>query len=57
MVCVPVHFMLMLLNILSALLQKTHEPVMCCYKLVRVLFKWWGVQSRIEKFAMKVCRK
>lgn len=32
---------------------KTHEPVMCCYKLVRVLFKWWGLQTKVEKFIMK----
>ncbi|XP_076473097.1 phosphatidylinositol transfer protein beta isoform-like [Babylonia areolata] len=32
---------------------KTQEPVMCCYKLVRVLFKWWGLQTRVEKFIMK----
>lgn len=30
-----------------------HDPIMCCYKSVKVLFKWWGLQSRIEKFIMK----
>uniref|UniRef100_A0A5S6QDA5 Reverse transcriptase domain-containing protein n=1 Tax=Trichuris muris TaxID=70415 RepID=A0A5S6QDA5_TRIMR len=26
------------------------EPYMCCYKLVTVQFKWWGVQTRAERF-------
>jgi hypothetical protein len=26
------------------------KPVMCCYKLVTVEFKWWGLQSKVEKF-------
>ncbi|CDW56229.1 phosphatidylinositol transfer protein alpha [Trichuris trichiura] len=29
---------------------ETCEPVMCCYKLVTVDFKWWGLQSRVENF-------
>ena len=29
------------------------EPVMCCYKLVTVEFKWYGMQTRVEKFIMK----
>ncbi|KAK7506007.1 hypothetical protein BaRGS_00002729 [Batillaria attramentaria] len=32
---------------------KTHDPVMCCYKLVRVYFKWFGLQNRIEKFILR----
>ncbi|KAG8430750.1 hypothetical protein GDO86_020049, partial [Hymenochirus boettgeri] len=28
-------------------------PHMCAYKLVTVKFKWWGLQSRIEKFIHK----
>lgn len=26
------------------------SPVMCCYKLVTVHFKWWGLQNRVENF-------
>lgn len=33
--------------------QKTVEPVMCCYKLVTIEFKWWGIQSRVESFLQK----
>ena len=29
------------------------EPVMCCYKLVTVEFKWYGMQNRVESFIMK----
>ncbi|KAL8604632.1 hypothetical protein ACOMHN_013412 [Nucella lapillus] len=36
---------------------KTHEPVMCCYKLVRVLFKWFGLQNRVEKMIVKQERR
>lgn len=32
---------------------KTQKPLMCCYKLVRAHFKWWGLQERIEKFIIK----
>ncbi|ESO05982.1 hypothetical protein HELRODRAFT_64321 [Helobdella robusta] len=32
---------------------KTCQPVMCCYKLVTVEFKWWGLQSKVEKFIQK----
>jgi len=32
---------------------KTIEPVMCCYKLVTIEFKWWGLQSRVEAFLQK----
>lgn len=34
--------------------EKSVSPVMCCYKLVTVEFKWWGLQTRIEKFIQKV---
>ena len=30
------------------------NPVMCCYKLVTVEFKWWGLQGKVEKFIQKV---
>jgi hypothetical protein len=33
--------------------QKEVEPVMTCYKLVTVEFKWWGLQSRLEKAIQK----
>lgn len=26
------------------------EPIMCAYKLIRVEFKYWGMQSKIEQF-------
>ncbi|KAL8559882.1 hypothetical protein ACOMHN_016928 [Nucella lapillus] len=32
---------------------KTHNPVMCCYKLVRSYFKFLGLQGKVEKFIMK----
>jgi len=30
--------------------QETADPIMCCYKSVSVKFKWWGVQTKLEKF-------
>jgi len=27
---------------------KTQTPVMCCYKLYRILFKWRGLQTRVQ---------
>lgn len=30
--------------------QETASPIMCCYKSVNVTFKWWGLQSKMEKF-------
>uniref|UniRef100_A0A915ANG7 Phosphatidylinositol transfer protein n=1 Tax=Parascaris univalens TaxID=6257 RepID=A0A915ANG7_PARUN len=32
---------------------QTTEPLMCCYKVVQVLFKWRGLQTRIERLAHK----
>lgn len=32
---------------------KTVSPVMTCYKLVTVEFKWWGLQGKVEKFIHK----
>ncbi|KHN73314.1 Phosphatidylinositol transfer protein alpha isoform [Toxocara canis] len=32
---------------------KTTKPVMCCYKVVQVLFKWKGLQTTIERIAHK----
>ena len=31
---------------------KTIEPVMTCYKLVTIEFKWLGLQNKVEKYAM-----
>jgi len=28
------------------------NPVMCCYKLVKVWFKWFGLQNKMENFIM-----
>lgn len=33
--------------------QKTCEPVMTCYKLVYIEFKWFGLQTRVESFLAK----
>ncbi|CEP10688.1 hypothetical protein [Parasitella parasitica] len=30
--------------------QKTVEPVMTCYKLVYIEFKWFGIQTKVESF-------
>jgi len=30
--------------------QSQTSPVMCAYKLVTCEFKWWGLQTRVEKF-------
>jgi len=32
--------------------QKTCQPYMCCYKLVREKFKWFGIQGRVESLIM-----
>lgn len=37
--------------------EKNVNPVMCCYKLVTVEFKWWGLQGRVEKFIHKAERR
>lgn len=31
-----------------------NTPMMCAYKLVTVEFKWFGLQSRVEKFIQSV---
>ncbi|CAH1398978.1 unnamed protein product [Nezara viridula] len=36
---------------------QTAEPIMTCYKLVQVKFKWFGLQRTIESFIMKTERK
>ena len=34
--------------------QETSNPIMCSYKLVRVKFELWGLQTRVESFVHKV---
>lgn len=29
--------------------EDNHDPVMCCYKVCSVYFKWFGLQNKIEK--------
>uniref|UniRef100_A0A069DYB7 Putative phosphatidylinositol transfer protein n=1 Tax=Panstrongylus megistus TaxID=65343 RepID=A0A069DYB7_9HEMI len=41
----------------SAVWREKVEPVMTCYKLVTVEFKWFGLQSRIENFIQKSERR
>jgi len=36
---------------------KSDTPFMCCYKLVTVNFKWWGMQATIEKSILKNQKK
>ncbi|XP_055355627.1 phosphatidylinositol transfer protein alpha isoform-like [Paramacrobiotus metropolitanus] len=33
------------------------KPVMCCYKLVTIEFKWFGLQNKVESWAHKAERK
>ena len=33
------------------------DPVMTCYKLVTVEFKWWGLQGKVESFIMQTERR
>lgn len=37
--------------------RKEAEPVMTCYKLVTVEFKWFGLQTRVENFIQKSERR
>lgn len=30
--------------------ERRNKPMMCAYKLCKVQFKWWGLQSKIERF-------
>lgn len=36
---------------------ETQKPIMCAYKLVTVEFKWFGLQTKIEKFIQTFERK
>ncbi len=38
----------------SFYVQSTCQPVMTCYKLVTVYFKWFGLQGRVENFIQNV---
>ena len=31
-------------------------PVMTAYKVVKTTFKWWGLQTMVEKYACGLCR-
>lgn len=37
--------------------QQSCDPVMTCYKLVTVEFKWFGLQTKVESMIQKVCIK
>lgn len=37
--------------------KNTVKPVMCSYKIVRVKFEVWGLQTRVEAYAQRVCLK
>lgn len=34
--------------------KETSDPIMCCYKLVEVEFKWFGLQTVVESRTQKV---
>ncbi|KAJ1855064.1 hypothetical protein GGH12_001774 [Coemansia sp. RSA 1822] len=36
---------------------ETCEPIMTCYKMVTVEFKWWGLQTAVEALIMSYTRK
>ncbi|XP_040575189.1 phosphatidylinositol transfer protein beta isoform [Lepeophtheirus salmonis] len=36
---------------------KNVDPVMTCYKLVTVHFKWWGLQTRVENFIQSTLKR
>lgn len=37
--------------------QLSVDPVMTCYKLITIEFKWWGVQGQMESFIMRQQRR
>ncbi|XP_018907880.1 phosphatidylinositol transfer protein alpha isoform isoform X1 [Bemisia tabaci] len=37
--------------------QDSSDPIMTCYKLVTVEFKWFGLQNRVENFIQKAERR
>merc|ERR1711991_951896 len=36
---------------------KDSEPLMTCYKLVTIEFKWFGLQNKVESYALKAERR
>ena len=36
--------------------QDSSNPIMCSYKIVRVKFEVWGLQTRVESYAQKTIR-
>lgn len=34
----------------------SHDPIMCSYKLVKVSFEVWGLQTKVEELAQRVIR-
>lgn len=34
--------------------RETHQPIMCCYKVVHVKFEVWGLQTRVEEYVQGV---
>jgi uncharacterized protein YbdZ (MbtH family) len=34
--------------------RETHDPIMCSYKLVKITFEVWGLQTKVEDYAHKV---
>lgn len=41
------HFFIFLIQ--KELANNPDCPLMCAYKLVTIKFKWWGLQSKVEK--------
>lgn len=37
--------------------KETSDPIMCSYKVVRVKFEVWGLQTRVEDYVQKVIRE
>ena len=38
----------------SVSLQETSQPIMCSYKVVKVFFEVWGLQTKVETSVHKV---
>ena len=37
--------------------ERSQEPVMTCYKLIRTNFAYWGFQTRIEDYVISMQKK
>ena len=35
--------------------RNSHEPIMCCYKVVNAKFEVWGLQTKVEDYVQGVC--